>query len=148
MHADIEKRQAAFDIVYKYVVLSAGAGVIQVPGVDVTVLAGVHIALIKELSDRYSVVFSKHTARNILIAIGAGLVPGAIGSVLGRRLLKALPFISPPMVVLTASAAAGAVSYGLGRIFIHHFESGGSLDSFDIRNLHRIVPWLKAHAAA
>ncbi len=110
--------------------------------------AGVHIALIKELSDRYSVVFSKHTARNILIAIGAGLVPGAIGSVLGRRLLKALPFISPPMVVLTASAAAGAVSYGLGRIFIHHFESGGSLDSFDIRNLHRIVPWLMAHAAA
>src|SRR4051794_27692833 len=56
-----------------HVLISAGAGLITVPVLDVSGLAGVHVALIKTLSDYYGVQFSDHTARNIHCA---GTPPG------------------------------------------------------------------------
>jgi uncharacterized protein (DUF697 family) len=125
-------------IVHRYVAVSAMAGLITLPVIDVAALGGVHVALIKELTDYYGAEFSEHTARNILIAIGASLIPGSIGSILGRKILRALPFITHGAGLLTMSGFAAAVSYALGLAFIRHFEAGGTLDSFDPENLHRI----------
>lgn len=122
-------------IVHRYVLISAAAGAIAIPVVDVVTLAGVHVALIKEICEHYGVEFSQHTARNILIAIASSLIPGSIGSVLGRKVLRAVPLL---VGVLGTSAFSAAVSYGLGTLFVRHFEAGGTLDSFDVENLHRI----------
>ncbi|HVC21309.1 MAG TPA: hypothetical protein VNE16_14635, partial [Vicinamibacterales bacterium] len=118
--------------------ISSGAGLISIPFLDVTALAGVHIALIKAITEHYGDVFSDHAAKAILIAIGAGLVPGSVGSILGRRALNALPFMTPAAGLLTMSAFSAAVSYGVGMIFIRHFESGGTLADFDVEHLHRM----------
>ena len=126
-------------IVHRFVLISAGAGLITLPIVDVSVLAGVHIALIKELSEYYGNEFSEHAARNILIAIGASLVPGSIGSVLGRRLLGALPFVTPVFALASMAGFSAFVSYSLGRIFLEHFEAGGTLRNFDVAHLHQVI---------
>jgi len=133
-----EGRVGAMRIVRRYVGLSAVAGLITVPALDVAALGSVHVALIKELSDYYGAEFSEHTARNILIAIGAGLVPGAIGSSLGRKALRLLPFVTHGAGLMVMSAFSAGVSYALGNVFIRHFEAGGTLDSFNTRNLHQI----------
>jgi uncharacterized protein (DUF697 family) len=125
-------------IVHRYVGASAVAGLNPIPVLDVTVLGGVHVALIKDLTEYYGAQFSEHAARNILIAIAASIVPGAIGSVLGRRVLGAVPFVTHGAGLLTMAAFSAAASYGLGLIFIRHFEAGGTLDSFDLKNLHRV----------
>ena len=132
-----ERRPGAMRIVHRYVAVSAVAGLITVPVLDVAALGGVHISLIKQLTDYYGAEFSEHTARNILIAIAASLVPGAIGSVLGRKALRALPFITYGAGLFTMSAFSAGVSYGLGLVFIRHFEGGGTLDSFNPEHLHR-----------
>lgn len=124
-------------IVHRYVAISAMAGLITVPVVDVAALGGVHVALIKELTEYYGAEFSEHTARNIVIAIAASLIPGSIGSALGRKALRALPFITHGAGLLTMSAFSAVVSYGLGLAFIRHFEGGGTLDSFDPERLHK-----------
>ncbi len=125
-------------IVRRYVAVSAVAGLITVPVVDVATLGGVHVALIKELTEHYGAEFSEHAVRNILIAIAAGLVPGSVGSIFGRKALQALPFIKHGAGLLTMSAFSAGVSYGLGLVFMRHFEAGGTLDSFNPENLHRI----------
>ena len=107
------------------------------PVLDVWVLAGVHIALIKAIVEYYGAEFSDHAARNILIAIGASLIPGSFGSVLGRRVLRALPFVTPAMGLVSTSAFSAFVSYGLGTIFVEHFETGGTLQDFNVERLHR-----------
>ena len=111
--ADVRDHAGAMKVVWKYMAISSGAGLIQVPVLDVSALAGVHVALIKALADYYGVEFSHHTAKAILIAIGASLVPGTIGSVLGRRALAAIPFLTPFGGLLTMSAFSAAVSYRL-----------------------------------
>ena len=137
-------RAGAMRIVRRYVAASAIAGLNPVPVLDVAVLGGVHISLIRDLSHHYGAEFSEHTARNILIAVAASIIPGAIGTVIGRRSLRAIPFLVPGAGLLTMSAFSAAVSYGLGRVFINHFETGGTLDSFKLENLHRVFSWKSA----
>ncbi len=131
-------RAGAMRIVHRYVAASAVAGLNPIRVLDVTVLGGVHVGLIKDITEYYGAEFSEHAARNILIAIAASIVPGAIGSVLGRRALGAVPFVTHGAGLLTMAAFSAAASYGLGLIFIRHFEAGGTLDSFDLKNLHRV----------
>lgn len=53
-----------------------------------------------------------------------------------------------------ASAAVGIIpipgvaSYALGRVMMAHFENGGSLDSFDAKDLAKLMWWRRAPAPA
>jgi uncharacterized protein (DUF697 family) len=139
-----QRHDAAMKIVYRYMAVSAGAALVPIAGVDVAVLAGIHVALIKRLCEHYTVDFSEHTARNILIAVAGSVIPGTFGSIAGRKVLHILP---PPARVLgwgLMSASAAVFSYGIGMLFISHFESGGNLISFDARRLHQVFPHLFA----
>jgi len=129
---------SAMTIVYRYMAVSAGAALIPVPGIDTTILAGVHVALIKQLCDHYGVSFTEHTARNVLIAVVGGLVPGTIGSVAGRKVLRLIPSGVRVLGWAVISASSAALSYAIGRLFIHHFESGGTLLSLEPRTLHEV----------
>ncbi len=138
------KRAGAMSIVRRYVAASAIAGLNPVPVLDVAVLGGVHVSLIKDLTNYYGAEFSDHAARNLLIAIAASILPGAVGTVVGRKALRAIPFLVPGAGLLTMSAFSAAVSYGLGRVFITHFETGGTLDTFKLEHLHRVFNWKSA----
>ena len=142
-----DRHEGAMRIVRRYALMSAAAaGVVPLPGLDVTILAGIHIALIKAITEQYDAVFAEHAARNIVIALAASLVPGTLGSFAGRRLLRALPLITPGIGTLAMSASSAAVSYALGRVIMAHFETGGTLDDFDVKNLHKLMWWRTARA--
>jgi uncharacterized protein (DUF697 family) len=133
-----QREAAAMDIVYRYMAASAGAALIPVAGIDVAVLAGIHVAMIKRLCDHYAVDFSEHTARNLLIAIAGSVVRCTVGSVLGRKVLGLLPLTASLAGWVLMSASSATFSYGIGRLFIHHFEAGGTLLSFDPSQLHDV----------
>ena len=127
-------------IVRRYAAASAAAGaVIHAPLLDVAALGGIHISLIRDLTHHYGGEFSEQAARSIVVAIGASVLPGTIGTVVSHKLLGLLPFITPGAGMLVMSGASAATSYALGMIFIRHFESGGSLASFNLDSLHRAM---------
>ena len=124
-------------IVRRYVGVSAVTGLISVPVLDVAALGGVHVALIRDLTEYYGGEFSEHAARSIVIAIGTSLIPASFGSIVGQRALRAIPFITHGAGLVILSASSAVVSYSLGLVFIRHFEAGGTLQNFDLKNLHR-----------
>jgi uncharacterized protein (DUF697 family) len=132
------REAAAMQIVYRYMAVSAGAALIPLAGLDVVTLAGVHVSLIKRLCDHYEIDFSEHAARNVLIAVFASIGPGVVGSLAGRRVLRALPAAIGPFGWALMSASSAVFSYGIGRLFIHHFEAGGTLLTFDAERLHDV----------
>lgn len=142
-----QRKSSAMQIVYRYMALSAGAALIPLAGADTLVLAGVHVALIKQLCDHYEVDFSEHTARNVLIAVAASILPGTLGSILGRRILRLLPWTSAFLGWTLMSAGSAAFSYGIGKLFIRHFETGGTLLSFDVRRMHGSLGAMSAPSA-
>src|SRR5678815_5752425 len=105
-------------IVYRHMAISAGAALILLAGAYVLVLAGIHVALIKALCEEYEVDFSEHTARNVLIAVTVSVVPGTVGSIIGRRILRMLPWSGAFVGWTLMSAGSAAFSYGIGRLFI------------------------------
>jgi uncharacterized protein (DUF697 family) len=133
-----EREAGAMKIVRAYVAMSAGAALIPLALVDVTILAGIHVALIKKLCDHYGIEFSQDTARGVLVAILASLIPGSFSSLAGRKVLGMLPVAAHVFGSAAMSALSAAVSYLLGRVFIRHFEAGGTLHDFDVEHLHRL----------
>lgn len=132
------RRDAALRIVRRYVATSGAIGIIPIPGLDVTLLAGVHIAMIKSLTEHYGSPFTDAAARNILLVVGASLLPATVGSVASRRFLRLLP---PGLSTIAQVASSGATSYALGRVMMAHFETGGTLDSFDVRDIGKLMWW-------
>lgn len=134
------RRAAAMRIVRKYAAVSAAAGaVIHSPLLDVAALGGVHVSLIRDLTRHYGGEFSEQAARGIVVAIGASVIPGTIGTIAGHKALGLLPFITPGAGLLVMSASSAATSYAVGSIFVRHFETGGTLASFNVASLHRAL---------
>jgi uncharacterized protein (DUF697 family) len=133
-----DREAGAMKIVRKYMAISAGAALIPVPPIDAVVLAGVHVSLIRRICAYYNVDFSEHAARNIVIAILGSLIPGSIGSAISKKVLGVLPLALHVFGGAAMSAFSAAVSYGIGKLFIRHFESGGTLHDFNVDRLHRV----------
>lgn len=139
-HDRAARRALAMRIVRRYAAVSAAAGaVIRSPLLDVAALGGVHVSLIRDLTRHYGGEFSEQAARGVVVAIGASILPGTLGTVAGHKALGLLPFITPGAGLLVMSAASAATSYAVGSIFVRHFEAGGTLASFNIDSLHRAI---------
>lgn len=122
---------AAEEIVRRHLPYALGAGLVPLPLLDVAAISGVQLKLIAELSTLYGVEFTPHRARNLVTALLGGvgawtLAVGAFGSA-----IKILPGVGTFFGAGTLPLMAGAVTYATGRMFIAHFESGGTLLDFD-----------------
>lgn len=117
-------------LVGKNTAIAAGVGVLPFPVLDTVAITGLQLNLLSRLCKLYEVPFSKDRAKHIVAALLGGvgtyyLTPPTMS------LLKAVPFVGHAMSFLTMPAYAGASTYAIGKIFIRHFESGGTFLTFD-----------------
>jgi uncharacterized protein (DUF697 family) len=125
-----EKEAQAHDIAMKHVWWSAGMGLIPIPIVDWAAITATQLKMLKNLADHYEVEFSEHRGKSVIGALVGGSLPGLTGST-AKSLLKFIPGIGGLVGMVVAPALAGASTYALGKVFIMHFESGGTLLDFD-----------------
>ncbi|OEJ69074.1 YcjF family protein [Magnetovibrio blakemorei] len=125
------KAEVAMDIVKRNMLWSAGAGILPIPLVEFVAITGVQVKLIKELSEHYDVPFRKDLAKSSVIALLGSLGSVTIGKVLATSSLRAIPVVGPLVAALSLPAISAGVSYAIGRVFISHYEMGGTLLDFD-----------------
>jgi len=126
-----EKDMLATEAIKKYSLYSAGAGLIPVPLVDFAAISAIQIKMLKQVSSIYEIPFDDERGRSIVAALIGGLAGTNLGYGLGRNLLKAVPFVGPVLGGFSVSAMGGAVTWAVGRVFMQHFASGGTLLDFD-----------------
>jgi len=107
--------------------IAAGAGIlVPVPLLNIGVLTAIQLRMLKRLAKAYEVEFVEQRA-NALI--------GTLASVSLRAsahgLLSIVPGIGRSLALLGAPLFPAAATYALGRVFIKHFESGGTFLNFD-----------------
>lgn len=128
-----ERLAAAMSTVRSHMYVSMGTGVIPLPVVDLVALTGVQMNMARKLSQYYGITFKENLVKNIVASLVGSVLPigfaGGVGS-----MVKAVPFISG-LAVLTMPALAGAATYALGKVFILHFESGGTFLDFDVEKM-------------
>lgn len=128
---NIEERLDATDNMIKnYSMGAMGIGLLPLPLVDLVALSGVQVKLLYELSKFYDVEFSKEKGKNLIAALVASCVPVAVAGPIAS-LVKFVPFIGATTGALTGVAVFGAATYALGKVFVQHFESGGTFLNFD-----------------
>jgi uncharacterized protein (DUF697 family) len=125
------RHSSAEEIVDRFVPLAMGAGMVPVPILDLAAISGLQLKMISDLAAHYAVPFAPSRAKALVASLLGGvgsltLAAGALGS-----LLKVVPIVGFWAGCTSLSITAGALTYAVGRIFIDHFESGGTLLDFD-----------------
>lgn len=113
-------------ILKNHVVLTGAAGLIPTPIVDLASITAIQANMIKEISHQFGVEFKDNLCRNSIGALitGTGIVP------FGTSLMKTIPILGTLGGMLTMPIIASASTYALGKVFIEHFENGGTLLDF------------------
>lgn len=130
--SEIEVSQTETDRILRHHVWAAmGLGLIPLPLADMAGLTLVQINLLRKLSKRYGIPFSKGAVKNILSALFGGVFPASVSGPLAASLTKFIPAAGQTAGVMTMPVIAGATTYALGKVFIQHFASGGTFLTFD-----------------
>lgn len=118
-------------VINKYVGWSVGAGAIPVPFLDLVTVTGVQLKMLNELAKLYDVAFSENRVKSLVASLVGSIVPTGLAWGVGGSLLKSIPFIGTIAGTIAMPAFAGAATYAVGKVFVQHFESGGTFLDFD-----------------
>jgi uncharacterized protein (DUF697 family) len=127
---EITKEQKALRKVKTYVAWSAGAGLIPVPGVDLVAVTGVQLKMLADIAEIYGVPFKKELGKEVLSSLLGSVVPLQIAQGTSSA-FKAVPLIGGLAAFLLQPALSGAATWAVGKVFIQHFESGGTFLNFE-----------------
>lgn len=122
----------AMDIVRKHVLIAMGAGLVPVPVVDIVAITALQMKMLKDLAEFYEVKLAgTQVTYSMIGSATAGIgAPVAITPLL-TSLLKVIPGFGTAAGVTSMPIVGGASTYALGKVFVGHFEAGGTLFTFE-----------------
>ena len=102
-----------------------GIGIVPLPFFNLAAVTVSNMVMIRKLSNLYGVEFKEGIAKKIITSvIGAGV--GILASRPVEAVVSAVPLIGLPLTIATRPALNGMTTYALGRMFVTHFENGGT----------------------
>jgi uncharacterized protein (DUF697 family) len=126
-----EHRQAlASKLVDKYAIWAGVAGLIPVPGIDLVAIGGLQIHMLRRISQIYDVGFSENIGKALIASLAGTMIPATSG-VGAASLLKAVPLVGTITAGFVMPVLSSGATFAIGKAFIQHFESGGTLLDFN-----------------
>lgn len=125
-------------LIQKYSYIAAGTGVIPLPVLDIAMVTGTQLKLIKELASLYNIPFSYTKAKAVLTGLLSGVGAHTLATGSFSSMLRFIPVFGTVLNLLIFPAAAGAATYAAGTVFQLHFESGGTIDDFSISQYKKL----------
>jgi len=127
---DAERRlQEARGKSKNYVFGALGIGLVPVPLIDMAGITLLQLKMLHSLSKLYGVKFSSDIGKSMISSLVGGVLPTPAGLTLAS-LTKSVPVLGSVLGATSVSLIAGASTYALSRVFIQHFESGGTFLDF------------------
>ena len=116
------RRALARRIVDRHKNYAAMGGLVPLPAANIASVTAVNLRMVKQLSELYGVPFQRDRTRSLIIALIAGAVPTGAGLAASSILM----WIVPGGLVWGLGAAAltaGALTRGIGLVFVDSFEA-------------------------
>jgi uncharacterized protein (DUF697 family) len=131
----LSHEEQATKLTKRYVLWSMGGSLVPVAFLDLAAIIAIQVKMLKDMSDIYEVPFTESRGKSVATSLigSLGLVPS--GTMLLSSLVKVIPGIGSLVSALSLPVMAGAITYATGRVFIIHFESGGTLLDFDAEKM-------------
>lgn len=109
---------------------AAAGGLVPVPGLDVAALVAIQLKMLSDLGDIYKIPFQRENAKRVIASLVGGVGSVAVAQLTGWA-IKSIPFIGTIASAFWQPAVASAATWALGKVFIQHFESGGTFLDFE-----------------
>jgi uncharacterized protein (DUF697 family) len=106
---------------------SLAAALIPLPYLDMAALAGLQTKLVIDLADLYGQKASKEVVSGAISVLLGTLVPvGAVHATVGAT-AKLFPGVGTIVGSVSMAAFGAAATYAVGKVFVRHFENGGTM---------------------
>ena len=125
-------------VVRDYTVASVVVGAIPLPVLDQVALSCLQLKMLHRLATLYHVEFSEQLGKSLIASLvggGVSLSFSANLSRLAKSLVKTVPLYGVAAGMIGVATFGGASTYAIGKVFIQHFESGGTFLDFDPRHV-------------
>jgi uncharacterized protein (DUF697 family) len=124
------REEMASKLVDRFALWSGVAGLIPVPVVDVFAVGGLQIQMVRRISQIYDVEFSENRGKALIASLAGSMIPATSG-IGAASLLKAVPVIGTIAGGFVMPALSAGATYAIGKAFIQHFATGGTLRDFN-----------------
>jgi uncharacterized protein (DUF697 family) len=125
-----QRHETAAKLVDRFSLWSGVGGLIPLPFVDVLAVGGLQLQMLRRLSQMYDVQFSENRGKALIASIAGTMIPvtSGMGAASALKGVPILGMIASAFVMPVLSAGA---TYAIGKAFVQHFESGGTLLDFN-----------------
>jgi uncharacterized protein (DUF697 family) len=125
-----ERRDVADKLVDRFSIWSGVAGLVPLPVVDVLAVGGLQVQMVRRLSQMYGVEFSANRGKTLIAALAGCMIPATSGMGAASA-LKAVPILGLLASGFVMPVLSAGATFAIGKAFIQHFESGGTLLDFN-----------------
>jgi uncharacterized protein (DUF697 family) len=125
-----QRHETAAKLVDRFSLWSGVGGLIPLPFVDVLAVGGLQLQMLRRLSQIYDVQFSENRGKAVIASLAGTMIPvtSGMGAASALKGVPILGMIASAFVMPVLSAGA---TYAIGKAFVQHFESGGTLLDFN-----------------
>src|SRR5271165_1419648 len=124
------RSETATKLVDRFAIWSGVAGLVPIPVVDLLAVGGLQVQMLRRLSQIYDVEFSANRGKAIIAALAGTMIPATSGMGAASA-LKAVPILGMLASGFVMPALSAGATFAIGKAFIQHFESGGTLLDFN-----------------
>jgi uncharacterized protein (DUF697 family) len=130
--------EVASKLVGRFAIWSGVAGLIPVPVIDAVAIGGLQIQMLRRLSQIYGVAFSENRGKALIASLAGSMIPTTSG-IGAASVLKAVPIVGTIVAGFVTPVLSAGATYAIGKAFIQHFASGGTLLDFNPRDYRQFV---------
>jgi uncharacterized protein (DUF697 family) len=120
----------AAKLVDRFAIWSGVAGLVPIPVVDLLAVGGLQVQMLRRLSQIYDIEFSANRGKAVIAALAGTMIPATSGMGAASA-LKAVPILGMLASGFVMPVLSAGATFAIGKAFIQHFESGGTLLDFN-----------------
>jgi uncharacterized protein (DUF697 family) len=124
------REEVASKLVDRFAIWSGVAGLVPIPVVDLLAVGGLQVQMLRRLSQIYDIEFSENRGKAVIAALAGTMIPATSGMGAASA-LKAVPILGMLAGSFVMPALSAGATFAIGKAFIQHFESGGTLLDFN-----------------
>jgi uncharacterized protein (DUF697 family) len=124
------REELASKLVDRFAIWSGVAGLVPLPVVDVLAVGGLQLQMLRRLSQIYGVEFSENRGKALIAALAGCMIPATSGMGAASA-LKAVPVLNILAAGFVMPVLSAGATFAIGKAFIQHFETGGTLLDFN-----------------
>jgi len=141
--SDESRETVASKLVDRFAMWSGVAGLVPLPIVDIVAVGGLQVQMLRRLSQIYGIDFSENRGKALIAALAGTMIPTTSG-IGAASALKFVPVVGLLASVFVMPVLSAGATYAIGKAFVQHFESGGTLLDFNPPDYREFIKAQKA----